>query len=171
MALIGSTSTTKSDVGLGSVDNESKSTMFSSPTFTGTIYAYSGGGIRQSEGTDGSDYGHFARRQSWVNSSNQIICQWAMGIHQMVNFQVHFSWTDWCCHSGGGGMLTGSGSSGYGSPGTLSEYNMYYDSHTFNLNLSGYTVQLRCSGGSSNGPGNVYVGCSTTRSDVFSWGS
>ena len=45
MALIGSTSsserttirsgTTKSDVGLGSVDNESKSTMFTSPTFTG----------------------------------------------------------------------------------------------------------------------------------------
>jgi hypothetical protein len=47
MALIGSTSSTerstirsgvtKTDVGLGSVDNESKSTMFSSPTFTGTV--------------------------------------------------------------------------------------------------------------------------------------
>ena len=86
---------TKSDVGLGSVTDESKSTMFSSPTFTGTIYAYSGGGIRQSEGTDGSDYGHFARRQSWVNSSSMIICQWGMGAHHCSNFIVHFAWTDW----------------------------------------------------------------------------
>ena len=52
MALIGSTSSTersairsgvtKTDVGLDNVDNESKSTMFSSPTFTGTVALPSG---------------------------------------------------------------------------------------------------------------------------------
>jgi hypothetical protein len=48
---------------------------------------------------------------------------------------------------------------------------MMYDSHTFNLSASGYTIRLRCTGGNGNGPSNVYVGVSTTRADVFSWGS
>ena len=136
-----------------------------------TVWLSNNGVIRQSEGTDGADYGHFARRQSWVNSSNLIICQWAMGAHHNANFILHFGWTDWCCHSGGGGMLTGTAASGYGVPGSLSEYNMHYDSHSFHLNQSGNTIRLRCSGGSGNGPGNVNVGISTTRADVFSWGT
>ena len=135
------------------------------------LWVSGGGSIRQSEGTDYADYGHFSRRQTWSNSSNLIICQWAMSLHHCANFRIHFGWTDWSNHSGGGGMLTGTAANGYGTPGSLSERNMHYDYHSFHLNQSGNTIRLRCSGGNSAGPGNVYIGVSTTRADVFSWGS
>ncbi len=136
-----------------------------------TIYVSNSGGIRQSEGTDGADFGHFARRMSWVNSSSLIICYWSLGAHQCANFDLKFAWTDWCCHSGGGGNCRGTAASGYGAPGSLSEYNMHYDSHSFWLSASGNTIRLLCSGGNGSGPGNVFCGVNTTRSESFAWGS
>mgnify|MGYP007008430070 CR=1 FL=1 len=75
------------------------------------------------------------------------------------------------CHSGGGGNCRGTAASGYGTPGSLSEYNMHYDSHSFWLSASGNTIRLLCSGGNGSGPGNVFCGVTTNRSESFSWGS
>tara|TARA_Y100000034_G_scaffold64385_1_gene77855 strand:+ start:1100 stop:1534 length:435 start_codon:yes stop_codon:yes gene_type:complete len=119
--------------------------------------------------TSGQDFGMVFRRQSWANSSNLNIGYWAIGVHHCVSFEMQYCWTDWCCHSGGGGIVRGVGATGYGSWGNIAEEVGHYDSHSFSLSGSGNTVYLRCTGGNSNGPNNVYIGIYCNRPDTWQW--
>ena len=134
-----------------------------------SIYLHNSAKIRMSEGAGGDDWGISSRRQSWVNSSSLAICRWNLGAHQCASFEMHYSWTDWCCNSGGGGIVRGVCATGYGQPGLLQDEAGHYDSHSFALSKSGNTVTLSCSGGNGNGPGNVYIGVRCNRIEAFVW--
>jgi hypothetical protein len=86
MALIGSTSSTerstirsgvtKTDVGLDNVDNESKSTMFASPTFTGTVSGVDMGHLSGRVRTGSGDAAQlYTSDQYWQRSGNAGIYQ------------------------------------------------------------------------------------------------
>ena len=135
------------------------------------IYLHNSAKIFMSEGTGGDDWGISSRRQTWVNSSNLNICRWNLNKHQCASWDMHYAWTDWCCYSGGGGIVRGVSASGYGYPGLIQDEAGHYDSHSFSLALSGTTVYLRCSGGNANGPGNVFIGMRTNRINDFHWES
>lgn len=117
----------------------------------------------------GQDFGMSFRRQSWVNSSNLNIGYFAVSVHHCVAFYMQYCWTDWCCHSGGGGIVRGVIATGYGAPGTIQDETGHYDNHSFNLSQSGNNIYLRCSGGNGNGPGNVYIGIYSNRPDTWNW--